>query len=272
MAKAIKSLLILLSFLISAPAFADDSAPVTVWDLNGDLSTSIGTASALGAVGGWAPTYENFDGSAGNEVMRFSAFESNQWLFADTADMSANGGGAFVNNYTIVMDVKFDDADKWISLYQTNDVNSNDGDLFIESDGTGIGISGDYGDAPQFDFIDDTWYRIGIVNDVSSGDISIYVDGNLVNTVNVLSVDGRWSLYPDTDPSGVLMLADNSGPSETGSGALGSLAFWDSALEASDLAQLGGASAQGIYSIPEPTSLTLIASLLGFAAIRRRRK
>ena len=260
------------AIFVCRAAVADVTAPSTLWNLDGDLSTSIGTAAPLGAVGGWTPTYENFDGTPGNEVMLFPAFSETEWLFADTADMPANGGGAFVNDYTIVMDVKFVDADKWISLYQTNATNSNDGDLFIESDGTGIGISGDYGDEPQFDFIDDTWYRIGIVNDLTAGDIRVYVDGILVNTVSVLSTDGRWSLYPDTDANGVLILADNSGASETGEGALGSLAFWNSALTDADLLELGGASAEGIYSIPEPASVSVMVTLLAAAAVRRRRK
>jgi hypothetical protein len=242
-----------IGLLLSAAVVRADVVPTSLWELNGDLDSSIGTAGSLGVTGGWTASYQATDGSAGSEVLVVPAFSSSQWLAAGTEGMAANGGGSYVNNYTILMDVKFDAISGYQSLYQTNTGNSNDGDSFVNGSG-GIGISSDYAGSLQAD----TWYRLAIVNDYSTdGTIEYYINGALVNTAEALGQDGRFSLYSN-GTGDVLMFADNDG--ETGSMKLDNLAFFDSALSASDIADLGDAH----EVIPEPATLGLlgIASLL----------
>ena len=247
--------------------------PSTLWELNGDLDTSIsttGTTDPLGAVGGWTPSYELVSGGAGAEVLVVPALNSSQWLFADTDDLPANGGAGagFVNNYTIVLDIKYASIGGFQSIYQTNASNSNDGDSFVDGSG-GVGISGDYAGT----IAADTWYRLTIVNnfnDSSAGlptvdTISYFLDGTLVNEAENLSQDGRWSLYPDSSANGVLLLADESG--ETGEARLNNVALYDRALSTSEISDLGAANA----AIPEPAS-GMLAGLAALAWIARRRR
>lgn len=168
---------------------------------------------------------------------------------------------------------KFADVDQKISLYQTNgNPGGNDADAFIQStsSGGGVGISDDYAGT----ITSNTWYRLGIVNDLANQDIRFYLNGTLVNTVdNVLARDGRWSLYPSTDSRGFFLFGDNSGISETGAGYLGSLAVLDKVLSDVEINQLGGASAAGIGAavIPESATSALVVAAPMVGVIFRRR-
>ncbi len=194
-------------------------------------------------------------------MLNIPAFSPTQWLFADTADLPANGGGSFVNNYSIVMDVKLDSIGSFQSLYQTNEGNSNDGDSFVDGSG-GLGISSDYAGS----LVADTWYRIAIVNDLTGTDnIRYYVNGSLVNSAENLSVDGRWSIYPDIDSRGVLLFADES--NETGSMSIDNIALYDTALSDTDASDLGAAGSP----IPEPASALLTGLAMLTLLIKRRR-
>ena len=71
---------------------------------------------------------------------------------------SPNGGGRFVNEYTVIMDVSFPDiSGAWVSLLQTNNTNSNDGDWFINPDGA-LGTAGNYGGSIS----EAEWHRLPI--------------------------------------------------------------------------------------------------------------
>ena len=69
----------------------------------------------------------------------------------------ANGGGTYVNEFTLIMDILYPAASdaKWRSLVQTNECNGNDGDFFINT-ANGIGIGGSY----QGTIAPNTWYRV----------------------------------------------------------------------------------------------------------------
>jgi len=56
-------------------------------------------------------------------------------------DIAANGGSAnWVNEFTIVIDVKVPQLNQWYCFYQTSYNNSNDGDWFINPSGSvGVG-------------------------------------------------------------------------------------------------------------------------------------
>ena len=163
----------------------------------------------------------------------------------------------------MVWDVLVPDVSaNWMSMYNTNASNSNDGDLFVRTDG-GIGISGQY----EGTINSGQWHRIAMVLDVDS--MYKYIDGALVGShIGLTGVDGRWSMYTTEHDEKTFLLTDNDG--DTNSGYINSYYFTDQALDASAIAAFGGADADGV--IPEPATLTLLvlgASLL--SASRRRR-
>ena len=135
-------------FLIVAASRAE----LSQFDFNSDLTATLGPATldyagttssvvTLGTVSSFGlPALPGGDSG----VMSFPAFASDQGLLLDPAS-SANGGGNYINQYTLVFDILVPDVSaSWFSFYNTNPTNSNDADAFIRPSDAGIGISGVY--------------------------------------------------------------------------------------------------------------------------------
>ena len=120
------------------------------WDFNnGNLAATVGTAGQY-----WiAPTTPPRDvetetqfgtttsflipdiGGVAAKVMKFPQTDPKMG-YAMYPEIDANGGGSYVNQYTLIMDVLYPAASllpagEWNALFQTNDCNGNDGDLFV---------------------------------------------------------------------------------------------------------------------------------------------
>jgi hypothetical protein len=181
--------------------------------------------------------------------------------------IAANGGGSYVNEYTIAMDyVQTSGAGNWNSLYQTAwNGNANDGDLW--TDGAGhIGV-GEIGYS-TLTYNTSTWHRI--VLSVDNGSFfRVYVDGTLFLDGAGQAVDGRFSLELDR----FHLFADNSWEDQWG--LVGTVATWNRALTSSEIASMGGwlngsATPTPLYIIPEPATMSLLG--LGALALIKRRK
>lgn len=243
------------------------------WDFNsGDLSATIGTAldyrgtTAAGTVFGTTTSFGIPDiGGVAASVMQFPATTIDQG-FTMAHGAAANGGGAYVNQYSIVYDLYWPTGSIGVyrSLLQTAPSNpsGNDGDLFVNPAG-GIGIGGNY----QGNLDDGAWHRVGFALDMTAGTLAKYIDGTQVGLMSGWSssavTDGRWALGPTA-----LLFADEDG--ETAMGYVNSIAFFDTALSAADLATLGGPTAAGI---PEPSTLSLgllaLAGWVGRKCLKR---
>jgi hypothetical protein len=125
-----------------------------------------------------------------------------------------NGGGAYVNQYTLVFDMYYPPSSDgvWRSLWQTSLGNSNDGDLFVGNSSSypspdGLGISSIYDGYVSAG----AWHRIAAAFDLTgpgSPVLTKFIDGVKVGnqTSGLSGQDGRFSL----DPS-ALVFADNDG-------------------------------------------------------------
>lgn len=186
---------------------------------------------------------------------------------------AANGGGLYINQYTVAFDILIPGPANWVALLNTNANNDagNDADAYISPDSAfGIGTIG-YSSPNAFSF--DQWHRLVISADLGSGDMRFFIDGVKVLDRDGGSLrDGRFSLFSNQDPGADLRLfneGDNSG-NYTRPAYLSAFAFADRALSDAEVALLGGPNAGGIF-VPEPSTAALLLGSLGFAAIRRRK-
>jgi hypothetical protein len=221
------------------------------WDFeNGDLSATLGTdlsylnsnqaGTQFGTTTGLG--IPNIGGQVAT-VMFFPAYNRITEGIEMLPGIDANGGGSFVNQYTIVMDfLRPTESDgKWQALYNTSATNSNAADLEINRYNA-IGTGQYHGSiAPN------QWYRIAWVVDTVAGTIAKYIDGSFIGESITNGVDGRWSLHTASEGLPTLLFT-TSRNNRSAPGYVNSIQIRDGVLSAAEIAALGGASAAGIPS------------------------
>lgn len=233
------TLTILSSLLLAGSA----PAAISVFNFNadGDYSSNGPAQMSLFKGNSYGTFGTDTINGATKGVYNFPAATPTQGLVV-TYNAAPNGGGAYLNAYTIGYDIKFTNASGYAALFQTNQNNSNDSDLFRNRSG-GLGISGVYDGT----ILSDKWYRLMFSFDLANKTLDKYIDGTQVGHQTLPDgLDGRWSLDPT-----FIILADNDG--ETNAGSLSRFYFEDRALNASEIGKFGGAN------VPEPSSLALLA-------------
>lgn len=264
------SILFLLVFLPAHSAFAEvpGCGNVTgVWNFNeGDFSATIGAdlmmvgnlnLNQFGQFGFMPPL-----GGSTPKVVRVFAYGPGDYLEM-RPNISANGGGAYVNQYTLVMDAIY--AERLsvpAAIYQTNPSNNNAVECLVSTQegNDGIGFDGQYdGDIEPL-----VWYRIGIVVDTVANTMSKYIDGSLVGVQTLDGVDGRWSLYTAEQGQPTLLFTSPNNLQETREVYVNSLAIVDCAMSAEDMAELGGPSPQGLFPGPPPPRECVTTGLWDF--------
>ncbi|MFN8209090.1 MAG: LamG-like jellyroll fold domain-containing protein [Bacteroidales bacterium] len=171
-----------------------------------------------------------------------------------THNIAGNGGGAMVNEYSLMIDFSVPEANIWHSFFQTDLTNESDGDLFTSNASNAIGTSAT-GYSSKGVAVD-TWYRMVIV--VRNGEMfRIYVNGALWLDGTNQPIDGRFALDAQ-----LLVFADNDG--EDGIVNCSELAIWDIALSDDEIIQLGDATGarvrdrnkMGSWKFDDPADLT----------------
>lgn len=148
-----------------------------------------------------------------------------------------NGGGSYVNQFTLVIDFKIPALGSWYTFHQTNDANANDGDSFISPAGA-IGV-GDTGYSADGVVQANTWYRLAIVTDLIGGGVDYYLNGELIKDGGGAGKDNRFSLYTTNDSTPwVLLFADNDG--DDADITVSTVIFYNSALTPQNVSALGG--------------------------------
>jgi hypothetical protein len=201
------------------PAAVLSVLPVLVtgqWDFNGNLAATLGRdlqyySSGVGADTTFGTTTSFVISEINGQpapVMHFVPSAANWGGYTMFHGGAPNGGGSYVNQYTLIFDIYYPAAAdfSWRSLFQTDTSNSSDGDLFVNP-GDGVGISSVYDGSVT----PDTWHRIALAVDLTgygSPVLSKFIDGVKVGnqTGGLSGRDGRFAL----DPS-ALLFADNDG-------------------------------------------------------------
>ncbi|MBK7403502.1 MAG: metallophosphoesterase [Phycisphaerales bacterium] len=240
----------------------------TQWDFaSGDLAASYGPGEIEFADGPGGPTGQQTAfgstsalglppiGAQAAHVMAFPKAASSTMGFRVRHGAPANGGGAYVNDYTLILDMLLPqssiNADDWLPIHNTNATNTNDADSWVRLADGAVGVSGQYDGAIPAD----TWRRVALVFDYdgSTERLHKYIDGAPVGTQDLGGLDGRWSLYTraDATPWFYLFTDDNG---EAASAVVSSIHFTDRAMSDAEIAALGPADADGI--LPDPAACT----------------
>ena len=248
-----------------------------------DLQTSSFTYNTFPATGPWVHigTDTNHEAFTDNGCVQETA---NQCLIVKPS-FTANGGGAYVNQYTVAIDYRETASVAYNSLFQTSwDGNANDGDLWMKRVGTdgyistiGAGAIGGYSDltfdASQFHRI--VWSVNNGAADGTGGSFKVFVDGVLFfnktdgsgTDIGMGMDDDTYALYPDR----FNLFGDNDW--ENTWGYVETAATWDHALTTNEVAGMGSPDTPLIFSVPVPSAFVLLAlGLIGAVAYLRRHR
>src|SRR5690606_5390007 len=134
-------------------------------------------------------THQTVDGpAAGNGAVKIGIGSH----YRLTHGIASNGGGSFVNEFTLMFDFRVEQLNKWYTFFQTAAENNNDGDCFIDKVGNiGVGLTG----YTSYAVIPAEWYRL-VISVKNGTHYRYYLDGLLAFDGNIQEVDGRFSLEP----------------------------------------------------------------------------
>jgi hypothetical protein len=273
-----------LAALCAAPGLA--GAANYEWTFNDNSLTDFFSNGTMAPAGATATNIVTTDGGTIPHIGGVPAKVLNVPVSAGAADgfsltlaaTAPNGGGAYVNQYTFIMDLYSPGAANWQALFQTDPdnttSNNNDGDWYVAPDGA-VGI-GDIGYSAAGAFQQNTWNRVAFAMNLTTGRVTYYLNGLQIfqTTLYTGHVDGRFALYSNVDnpPTTDVRLFNEGDTSGNYTHALyvNSIAFADREMTGGEIAALGSPNASGIL-VPEP-GVGLLA-LLGCAglAVRRRR-
>ena len=266
----------LMSALVLASAL-NASASQYEWDLSGNTNPSVGTGTlsilsgtpstsyGTTTINGQSDTYLNVPKMTSNV---------NQGIALTFDASTANGGGSYINQYTLIEDIYVPStSNAYIPLFQTapGNTSGNDADFYISPSGAlgdGGSASG-LGGYSSSKITYGAWNRIALTIN-TAGAVNIYDNGTNIYTNSAYSafsgngLDGRYSLYYDgagankTAPDALLF---NEGYDTTGTSTapleVSAIAFQDSVLSSAQVSALGGVNADGIFAVPEPTTFNL---------------
>jgi len=152
---------------------------IAQWEFNGNLDSSAGGAALVPRNCSPAAqpeiSFESLNGDSGkSQVARFSRGT----YFELATGFGTSDTSAYLLNYSVVLDVKFEERPVgWASLWQNDVQNVTDADWFINKKGQ-LGIRDFYGGSVG----DRTWNRLALVVDGENGTISHFVNGKKVRT------------------------------------------------------------------------------------------
>jgi predicted phosphodiesterase len=226
--KNLRVFLVIMVAISNCAVFASYPPPTGLWQFNdannltkatiGSNLIEIGTHSAVAGI-------DAADGAVYDPLTSYYKCNHNA---------TANGGGVYVNEWTLLMDVKVPAASigHWVCFFQTNLNNLNDGDCFVHATNKTIGV-GDTGYSTKT-ITADTWYRVVVVVDNGSF-YRIWLNGVLWLYGSIQSLDGRFGLEPQ-----IMFFADENGDDYPI--ICTNIAFWPKTLTNAQIIELGTTS------------------------------
>ena len=174
-------------------------------------------------------------------------------------DSPPNGGGAYINQYTMIFDLLLPAPINWFPFFNTSPSNAsgNDADFYVAPDGS-LGIYAIGYSAPGT-ISANTWYRITFAADLAANTATYYVNGAPV-CAGPVDIDARHSIYSNLN-SGPDLLLFNEGDSSgvyTHVVYLSSFLFTDRTMSAPEIAALGGPKARGIIVPAPPINISIV--------------
>lgn len=164
----------------------------------------------------------------------------NSYFTVDISNSERFNAEGYLNDWSMVMDVKFPVMRTWYAFFQTTLANDDDAEVFISSSYDGIGGyyatgTSDNGGYSINKFEAGKWYRIIFNYDCNKNTFSYYVDGQLLwKGVNGNAfVNSRYAL-----PKKLLLFADNDG--DDGTIEVSDIKIYDKKLTASQCREHGG--------------------------------
>jgi hypothetical protein len=226
---------------------------------------SVGTVSSFGLAA--------MAGGGNPVVMSIPAFAPTQGFRFTTGASTGNGGGIYINRYTMVYDVYWAASPAWFAFFNSDSPNLNDADFFRRGSSGGLGIGTYFGNAPI-----GQWQRVAFtVTNISATQttVGIYLNGSFLgNSTLSGGTDGRFSLYTSGSANQTVLFSDNN--NETGAAYVAQFMFADRVYSAGEVATLGGASFTPFIpvAIPEPGTYGLLAGAFSLALgyLRQRRR
>src|ERR1051326_924360 len=226
-----------------------DLAVTGQWDFNrGDLRATVGVD--LEYLGNTTNITSFPSANINGQAARVMAFGSNAITqgFYMPHGASANGGGHFVNQYTLIMDLMFPAASSGHlrALFQTDPFNhaGNDAEFYV-GDSSAMHHANGLGAERQYNgtLAPGTWDRVAFAVDLTAPagqQLKKYWNGTLVGSQSLSGgIDGRYAL----GPAALLFTAGMSAGGFTRPGSVSSIQFVNGAMPSAAIAALGGPSA-----------------------------
>ena len=236
------------------------NAAVYEWTFeNGDLSPALGSGvlSVADVATAGLTAFGTSDGSTVPHMggqpakyLRAPAFTApGNGYHVTFTETGPNGGGVYINQFTMVFDVLIPAPLNWCALFNTNPGNANDADFYVSPTGQ-VGI-GSLGYSAGGVVTAGQWHRIAFVANLAAANVRYYVNGTSVFSGSAgTGLDGRHSLYSNEDPGpDILLFNEGEGAGVyTHEILLGSFAFIGRTLSPSEVQALGGPRAEGIFA------------------------
>ena len=216
----------------NAKVMAQTPEPSAQWTFSNPddlMAASKGSLKMIPAVMGAKSISFKTVAEAGLKVSEGPAEGNNAILVpkASALKVERAEGAEATQSYSLMMDIMMPDANSWNGLFQTDEANSNDGDLFTHDHQIGIASIGGYFGSIK----DGKWYRVVLT--YRDGKNIIYVNGEKLVTSNPDAND-RFKIQP----FGFYLFCDES--FETVDTYVAEVAFWETPLTDEQVSEMGG--------------------------------